>query len=110
VSVRFSPYLLAVALAPILLETSTPLSCGDTTLTELELVVQDENRIAGFDPSQRSYNVALPSETDTARQPRSGRSVGSFGSAERHPPRRDQRACIKVDEAARPVLFAVFSE
>jgi streptogramin lyase len=68
VSVRYSPYLLAVALAPILLQSSTPLSCeaGDTTLSELEIIVEGENRIVGFDPSRRSYNVSLPSGTAEA--------------------------------------------
>jgi streptogramin lyase len=59
-SAHFSPYLLAVALTPILLQSSTPLSCGDTTLSELELIVQGEDRIAGFDSQQRSYDVSLP--------------------------------------------------
>lgn len=69
VSVRFSPVLLAVALAPILLETSTPLSCelGDTTVFEFELIVQGENRIVDFDPSRRSYTVSLPPGSDEAR-------------------------------------------
>lgn len=69
VSVSFSPYLLAVALTPSLLQTSTPLGCesGDTTLSEFELIVDGENRIVGFDPSQRSYDVSLPSWTDEAQ-------------------------------------------
>jgi streptogramin lyase len=66
VSVRFSPYLLAVALTPILVQTTTPLSC-DTTLSEFELIVHGENRIVRFDPSQRSYNVSLPLGTDEVR-------------------------------------------
>ena len=65
VSVHFSPYLLAVALTPILLQSSTPLSC-DTTLSELEVIVQGEDRIVGFDSSRRSYDVSLPFGTDEA--------------------------------------------
>ena len=69
VSVRFSPVLLAVALTPIALETSTPLGCelGDTALVEFELIVRGENRIVGFDRSQRSYSVSLPWGTDEVR-------------------------------------------
>ncbi|TFH31532.1 MAG: hypothetical protein E4H00_03305, partial [Myxococcales bacterium] len=68
-SVRFSPVLLAVALTPIALETSTPLGCelGDTALVEFELIVRGENRIVGFDRSQRSYSVSLPWGTDEVR-------------------------------------------
>lgn len=64
-TIRLSPYLLAVALAPAFLQTSTPLSCGgDSTLSELEVFAQGENQIIGFDPNQRSYHATLPPGTD----------------------------------------------
>jgi streptogramin lyase len=68
-SIRYSPYLLAAALSPMLLQTSTPLSCeaGDTTLSELEIIVEGENQIVHFDPSDHSYRISLPSGTPEAR-------------------------------------------
>ncbi len=68
ISVRFSPYLLAVVLTPSLLQSSTPLACelGDTKLSELELIVHGEDRIVGFDSAERSYDVSLPFGTDEA--------------------------------------------
>ncbi len=68
--VWFSPYLLAVALSPVVLQTSTPISCqlpsGDTTLSELAVIVDGENRLDGFDPHVRAYDIALPFGTDEA--------------------------------------------
>ena len=58
-----------MALSPVFLQTSTPLSCksGDTTLSEFELFVLGQDRIVGFNPSQRDYNVMLPLGTNEAR-------------------------------------------
>jgi parallel beta-helix repeat protein len=66
--VAFSPYLLAVVLTPVFLQTSTPLSCtsGDTTLSEFALIVEGEDQIVGFDPNQQSYGLSLPTGTDEA--------------------------------------------
>ena len=68
-TIRFSPYLLAVALTPVFLQTSTPVSCksGDTTLSELALIVESEDQIVGFDQGQRSYSVSLPVGIEQAR-------------------------------------------
>jgi hypothetical protein len=66
--VWFSPYLLALVLSPVLLQTSTPLSCGppgDATLSALELEVLGENQIV-FDSAQRKYTVWLPVSGDVA--------------------------------------------
>ena len=60
--VAFSPYLLAVALTPVFLQTGTPLSCvsGDTTLMEFALIVDGEDQIGDFDSGQPNYAVSLP--------------------------------------------------
>jgi len=66
--VWFSPYLLALVLSPMLLQTSTPLSCGPTgisTLSALEVEVMGTNEIA-FDTAQRNYDVWLPVSASTA--------------------------------------------
>ena len=58
----FSPYLLAVALSPMVLQSSTPLSCektGDTTLSLLQLEVSGQEQIA-FYATKRNYDVWLP--------------------------------------------------
>jgi len=65
--VWFSPYLLALVLSPVLLQTSTPLSCrppGDATLSALELEVLGQDQIA-FDPAQRRYEAWLPATAST---------------------------------------------
>ncbi len=67
-SINFSPFLLAMLLTPVFLQTSTPLSCksGDTTLSELAFIVEGEDQIVGFDPNVQSYAVSLPAGTDQA--------------------------------------------
>ncbi len=67
--VWFSPYLLAVALMPafIQIDYSGCFYYGDSRLSELELIVEGENRITGFDSDQRSYDVVLPLGTAEAR-------------------------------------------
>ena len=63
--VWFSPYLLAVALSPAVLQ---PLSCsktGDTTLSSLEFEVEGTNEIA-FHSTLRSYDVSLPGSASSA--------------------------------------------
>lgn len=58
--VRFSPFLLVVALSPVLLQTGTPLSCsGDSRLAVLELEVDGVNELV-FDSDQRFYTLSLP--------------------------------------------------
>ena len=66
-TVRFSPVLLAVALTPVFLQTST-ISCksGITTLSELEVIVDGQDIVDGFDPNVRSYSAAVPPGTDEA--------------------------------------------
>jgi hypothetical protein len=64
----FSPVLLAIALSPVLLQTSTGISCsppGDTTLSALEFKVLGEDQIV-FDSAQRTYKVWLPISADVA--------------------------------------------
>jgi hypothetical protein len=59
--------LLALVLSPVLLQTSTPLSCsppGDATLSALELEVLGQDQIA-FDPAQRRYDAWLPATAST---------------------------------------------
>ena len=66
--VWFSPYLLALVLSPVVLQTSTPLSCAPTgafTLSVLELEVLGTNEIA-FTSAQRSYDVWLPVSASSA--------------------------------------------
>jgi len=66
--VWFSPLLLAVALFPAFAQTSIycePLPPGDTTLSELAVIVGGVEQIA-FDANQRSYDVWLPMSADTA--------------------------------------------
>jgi hypothetical protein len=66
--VWFSPYLLALVLSPVVLQTSTPLSCGPTgisTLSALEVEVMGTNEIA-FDTAQRNYDVWPPVSASTA--------------------------------------------
>ena len=67
--VWFSPYLLAVALMPafIQIDYSGCFYYGDSRLSELELIVEGENRITGFDSDQRSYDVVLPWDTTEAQ-------------------------------------------
>lgn len=67
-AIRFSPFLLAVALSPVLLQTSTPLSCksGDTTLSEFAVSVDGQDQIDGFDREVRSYRISVPFGTDEA--------------------------------------------
>ena len=66
-TVRFSPVLLAVALTPVFLQTST-ISCksGITTLSELEVIVDGQDIVDGFDPDVRDYSAAVPPGTDEA--------------------------------------------
>jgi hypothetical protein len=63
----FSPYLLAVGLSLALFQSSPPLSCtsGDTTLSELAVIVDGEDQIA-FDTNQQTYEVWLPPSAGTA--------------------------------------------
>jgi CubicO group peptidase (beta-lactamase class C family) len=67
--VGFSPYLLAVSLAPVFLQTSTPVSCysGDTTLSELAVIVDGVDQIQEFAPDVRSYSANVPTGTSEAR-------------------------------------------
>ena len=65
--VWFSPYLLAVALTPALMQ--QPISCaktGDTTLSELAIIVDGQDQLQGFDPHVRTYSISLPGGTDEA--------------------------------------------
>jgi hypothetical protein len=65
-SVWFSPFLLAVVLSPVVFQTSsycTPLPPGDITLSELAVIVGEQEQIE-FDASQRSYDVWLPLSAD----------------------------------------------
>ena len=60
--VWFSPYLLAVALAPAFVQIDYT-GCayyGNSRLSELELIVDGENRVVGFDPHVRSYQASFP--------------------------------------------------
>ena len=63
--VWFSPYLLAVVLVPafVQIDYSGCAYYGDSRLTELELIVDGENRVVGFDPDERSYEVSFPAGT-----------------------------------------------
>ena len=65
--VWFSPLLLAAALSPIFLQVSE-LSCrsGITTLSELEVIVDGQNIVDGFDPNVRSYSATVPPGTNEA--------------------------------------------
>ncbi len=65
-SLRFSPYALAVALTPVVLQTSTPLSCNATTLSELAVIVDERDVISGFDPATTKYSILFPATTDEA--------------------------------------------
>ena len=67
--VWFSPYLLAVALAPafVQIDYSGCAYYGNSGLSEFELIVDGENRLVGFDPDLRSYSASLPSGTWEAR-------------------------------------------
>lgn len=63
-----SPCVLAVLRSPVILQTSTPLSCektGDTTLSSLVLEVQGKNEVV-FGRAQRSYSVSLPVSANRA--------------------------------------------
>ena len=66
-SVWLSPYLLVVALSPAFVQTANPLSCrtGDTTLSELAVIVDNEDQIV-FQPGSREYSVRLTPGVDTA--------------------------------------------
>lgn len=69
--VWFSPLVLAVVLSPVVLQGSLPSGCtplppGDTTLSELAVIVGGVEQIEFFDASQRSYDVWLPLSADTA--------------------------------------------
>ena len=68
-TVRFSPYLLAVALMPAFLNVDYS-GCqyfGDSTLLEFELIVDGANYVEGFDPELRSYEATLPAGTQEVR-------------------------------------------
>lgn len=66
-TVRFSFFLLTVALSPIFLQTST-ISCksGDTTLSELAVNLDGQDIVDGFDPDVRSYSAAARPGTHEA--------------------------------------------
>jgi len=66
-TVRFSPVLLAVALTPVFLQTST-ISCrrGDARLSELAIIVEGVDQLVGFDSDQRNYEIVVPLETTEA--------------------------------------------
>jgi hypothetical protein len=59
VSLRFSPFLLAVVLAPAFMQTQYTCNSGDTRLASLELEVSGVNRLV-FDPALRVYDLWLP--------------------------------------------------
>ena len=64
--VWFSPYLLAVALVPafVQIDYSACAYYGNSRLSELELIVDGENRLVGFDPDLRSYDASLTLTTE----------------------------------------------
>jgi hypothetical protein len=62
-----SPYLLAVVLSPAVFQSSGSLTCksGDTTLSELSVLVGSEDQLS-FEPLQRTYDLLLAPGTDDA--------------------------------------------
>jgi hypothetical protein len=58
---------LAVALSPAFFQTAYSCERGDTYLLRLEFEIAGKNRIVGFHPDTRSYDVATGSGAATVR-------------------------------------------
>ncbi len=60
---RFSPWLLAVALTPAVLQVQYDCDTGDTNLSSLRVEVSEYDQIVGFDPSTSQYDVTISGDT-----------------------------------------------